>query len=208
MKIEIKSILEVLVYFVAAASIAVIITTNVSIIFLHPFAVDGISWGEIMSDYRRLLIYLQSPIANQLTFRYLPISSNASEHFSMVRCFLIINEGVCLTSWGIVISKIKHEKKRSQLIMLVSLIDYLCLGLLIISGLTAIDFERTFILFHYLLFSDNKWIFNSQTDPIIMGMPPTFFLKLFGIWLIITIAILGYLRFYNRQKLFSGKFSS
>lgn len=92
--------------------------------------------------------------------------------------------------------------------MLVSLIDYLCLGLLIISGLTAIDFERTFILFHYLLFSDNKWIFNSQTDPIIMGMPPTFFLKLFGIWLIITIAILGYLRFYNRQKLFSGKFRS
>ena len=90
--------------------------------------------------------------------------------------------------------------------MLVSLIDYLCLGLLIISGLTAIDFERTFISFHYLLFSDNKWIFNPQTDPIIMGMPPTFFLKLFSIWLAITIAILGYLRFYNRQKLFSGKF--
>lgn len=90
--------------------------------------------------------------------------------------------------------------------MLVSLIDYLCLGLLIISGLTAIDFERTFILFHHLLFSDNKWIFNPETDPIIIGMPPIFFLKLFGIWLAITITLLSCLRFYNRQKLFSGKF--
>lgn len=206
MKIGLKSILEVLVYFFAAASIAVIITTNISINLLCPFAVNGLNWGEIMSDYRRLIIYLQSPIVNQLTFRYLPISNNAIEHFSMVRYFLIVNEGVCFVSWGLVISKIKQEKKRSQLITLVSLIDYLCLGLLIFSGLAAIDFERTFISFHYLLFSDNKWIFNPQTDPIIMGMPPIFFLKLFGIWLVVTVAILSWLRFYNRQKLFSGKF--
>lgn len=206
MKIGLKSILEVLVYFFAAASIAVIITTNISINLLCPFAVNGLNWGEIMSDYRRLIIYLQSPIVNQLTFHYLPISNNAIEHFSMVRYFLIINEGVCFVSWGLVISKIKQEKKRSQLITLVSLIDYLCLGLLIFSGLAAIDFERTFISFHYLLFSDNKWIFNPQTDPIIMGMPPIFFLKLFGIWLVVTVAILSWLRFYNRQKLFSGKF--
>lgn len=206
MKIGFKSLLEVLVYFLAAASIAVIITTNISISLLHPFAVNGITWGEIISDYRRLLTYLQFPIVNQLTFCYLPISSNAIEHFSMVRCFLIVNEGLCLASWGIVISEIKHEKKRSQLVMLVSLIDYLCLGLLIISGLTAIDFERKFILFHHLLFSDNKWIFNPETDPIIIGMPPIFFLKLFGIWLAITIVLLRCLRFYNRQKLFSGKF--
>lgn len=206
MKIGLKSILEVLVYFFAAASIAVIITTNISINLLCPFAVNGLNWGEIMSDYRRLIIYLQSPIVNQLTFHYLPISNNAIEHFSMVRYFLIVNEGVCFVSWGLVISKIKQEKKRSQLITLVSLIDYLCLGLLIFSGLAAIDFERTFISFHYLLFSDNKWIFNPQTDPIIMGMPPIFFLKLFGIWLVVTVAILSWLRFYNRQKLFSGKF--
>ncbi len=206
MKIGLKSILEVLVYFFAAASIAVIITTNISINLLCPFAVNGLNWGEIMSDYRRLIIYLQSPIVNQLTFHYLPISNNAIEHFSMVRYFLIVNEGVCFVSWGLVISKIKQEKKRSQLITLVSLIDYLCFGLLIFSGLAAIDFERTFISFHYLLFSDNKWIFNPQTDPIIMGMPPIFFLKLFGIWLVVTVAILSWLRFYNRQKLFSGKF--
>lgn len=206
MKIGLKSILEVLVYFFAAASIAVIITTNISINLLCPFAVNGLNWGEIMSDYRRLIIYLQSPIANQLTFHYLPISNNAIEHLSMVRYFLIVNEGVCFVSWGLVISKIKQEKKRSQLITLVSLIDYLYLGLLIFSGLAAIDFGRTFISFHYLLFSDNKWIFNPQTDPIIMGMPPIFFLKLFGIWLVVTVAILSWLRFYNRQKLFSGKF--
>ncbi len=33
-----------------------------------------------------------------------------------------------------------------------------------------------------------------------MGMPPIFFLKLFGIWLVVTVAILSWLRFYNRQN--------
>lgn len=206
MKVELKSVLEALVYFIAAFSIATIITTNISFFFLQSFAVHGVTWREIMNDYYSLLVYLQCPLINHLAFHYLPISGNALNHFSMVRQLLMINEGGCLISWGAIISINKHKKKRSQLVMLISLIDYLCVGLLIICGLVAIDFKRTFISFHYLLFSDSNWIFNPQTDPIIMGMPPTFFLKLFGIWLVITIIILNWLKFYNKRKLFSGKF--
>lgn len=206
MRIMLKSILELLICFIAAASLALIITTNLSVTLVHPFTVHGVTWGESIDDYYRLLTYFQWPPITHLDFNYLPISQSALNHFFVVRQFLLINEAVCLVSWiAVVISNI-HVKKRNQLVALISLIDYLCIGLFIVSGLIAIDFDRAFISFHYLIFNDKSWLFNPQTDPIILGMPSSFFLKLFSIWLIITIVVLGCLRFYNRRKLFSGQF--
>lgn len=205
MKMTIKSTLLILGYFLAATSIAIIVTTNVSIFLLYPFE-KGIAWENVITDYQRLLVYLQVPGFYHLTFRYLPISNNASAHFRVIRHLLIANEVLCVTSWGTIIINNRHEKKRNQLLVLISLIDYLCFTLLVMVGLVSIDFDRVFIAFHRLMFSDSNWIFNPSTDPIINAMPPNFFLKLFFIWFVVSVLVLISLRMYNKRKLLRGKF--
>nr|WP_233445923.1 TIGR01906 family membrane protein [Limosilactobacillus fastidiosus] len=195
----------VLEYFLAATSIAIIVATNVSIFLLYPFE-RGIDWENVIINYHRLLIYLQVPGIYHLAFQHLPISNSAIAHFRMIRHLLIANEVLCVTSWGTIIINDRYEKKRNQLYLLISLIDYLCFTLLVMVGLVVIDFNRAFIAFHRLMFRDSNWIFNPSTDPIINAMPPNFFLKLFCIWFAISILILIGFRVTNKRRLLRGEF--
>ena len=38
----------------------------------------------------------------------------------------------------------------------------------------AINFEKSFVLFHKLLFSNDYWMFDIETDPIILMLPEEF----------------------------------
>lgn len=47
---------------------------------------------------------------------------------------------------------------------------------LIIGGLAALDFDRAFVVFHALFFpGKDNWIFDWQTDPVILILPQDFF---------------------------------
>lgn len=206
MKATIKNLLLLLCYLIAAISLAIIITTNLSVFFVHSFDYPGITRHTLLADYRGLLAYLQVPFDSHLSFTNLPMSSNAARHFHEVHQLLIINEVVCIVSWISIVINNRYEKKRSQLMELISLIDYLCM-LLVISGLLGtVNFSSSFINFHRFLFSDRTWIFNPVSDPIILAMPTSFFLELLVVGEGITILILVAFRQYNYHKLLSGKF--
>ena len=40
----------------------------------------------------------------------------------------------------------------------------------------AINFEKSFVLFHKLLFSNDYWVFDPEKDPIILMLPEEFFM--------------------------------
>lgn len=47
---------------------------------------------------------------------------------------------------------------------------------LIVGGLAALDFDRAFVIFHSVFFpGKDNWIFDWQTDPIILFLPQDFF---------------------------------
>ena len=47
---------------------------------------------------------------------------------------------------------------------------------LTVGGLTALDFDRAFVIFHRVFFPGKEnWIFDWQTDPIILFLPQDFF---------------------------------
>lgn len=47
---------------------------------------------------------------------------------------------------------------------------------LVIGGLAALDFDRAFVIFHSIFFpGKDNWIFDWQTDPIILFLPQEFF---------------------------------
>ena len=45
-----------------------------------------------------------------------------------------------------------------------------------VGGLAALDFDRAFVIFHRVFFPGKEnWIFDWQTDPIILFLPQDFF---------------------------------
>ena len=47
---------------------------------------------------------------------------------------------------------------------------------LAVGGLAALDFDRAFVIFHSIFFpGKDNWIFDWQTDPIILFLPQDFF---------------------------------
>jgi integral membrane protein (TIGR01906 family) len=49
---------------------------------------------------------------------------------------------------------------------------------LVIGALAALAFNRAFVIFHSIFFpGKDNWLFNPHTDPIILAMPETFFLR-------------------------------
>lgn len=67
---------------------------------------------------------------------------------------------------------------------------------LTVGGLAALDFDRAFVLFHALFFpGKDNWIFDWQTDPVILILPEEFFrncailiLALLLVWCAVLIA--------------------
>jgi integral membrane protein (TIGR01906 family) len=53
----------------------------------------------------------------------------------------------------------------------------MCVAPIIVGILCAIDFDKTFILFHQIAFSNNDWYFDPLTDPVILILPHSFFLQ-------------------------------
>ena len=80
---------------------------------------------------------------------------------------------------------------------------------LTVGGLAALDFDRAFVLFHTLFFpGKSNWIFDWQTDPIILLLPEVFFrncailiLVLLVFWCAILIAADLWLCHPRRRKL-------
>ncbi|HZX12519.1 MAG TPA: TIGR01906 family membrane protein [Candidatus Nanoarchaeia archaeon] len=60
---------------------------------------------------------------------------------------------------------------------------------LLIAALSIIDFEHSFILFHKILFSNNLWILNPETDNLIKMLPQELFSDISKKIFLITSAI-------------------
>ena len=65
----------------------------------------------------------------------------------------------------------------------------------------AVGFNTFFVMFHELFFSNDDWIFNPVTDPIIMVLPEQFFMYCFILFFIlIEVAFLGFV-IYGRNSI-------
>ncbi len=54
----------------------------------------------------------------------------------------------------------------------------LLISVLVIGGLGAIDFDKTFVIFHAIFFpGKDNWVFNPEVDEIINILPETFFMR-------------------------------
>ena len=87
-------------------------------------------------------------------------------------------------------------------IMLVSFLIWSILLFLIVFGM-IVDFNYTFTLFHKIMFTNDLWILDPNSDFLIMIYPQSFFLEITAaiIILFILINLIIFLSFYSIRKL-------
>lgn len=181
-------ILIAIVILIAAVSIALFISINLSAFLIHypRQLLKGATRGTLFNNYWRLLLYLQCPWVAHLSLPAIPLTSQAIAHFRTVRQLFIGNELIMIVSSVTVGRYLAKQKQPFQLWRLKGLLEKILLFILATIWLPIINFSTCFIKFHYLLFKRRNWVFNAQKDPIILMMPEHFFMVVF----IILVAII------------------
>lgn len=165
---------------------------------------SNMSLEELKLNYDYLIEYNTS--RNEVNFELptLKSSPQGKVHFEEVRdIFQLVNKVFFITLIisliGIYINKKSNniEILRSTGITLISIPIILLLPILL-------NFEKSFIIFHKLLFENDYWIFDPSLDPVINMLPEQFFfhsgLLILSIILITSIVILITYKTLNNKE--------
>ena len=144
---------------------------------------------EIKQNYDVLIDYITDTKIEKLKFPSFGMSQEGEIHFKDVKnIFILIKKSMYILGiyslLGILISMMKKQYK----FLKHSAIGVLAgpLGLL---SLAMIDFDKSFVMFHNLAFSNEYWIFDPIKDPVIMILPQDFFLHSFLLIIGVILAV-------------------
>lgn len=187
-------------------SLAVVLTLNskwlyhLDIKWLHVEAYSGLSETVIRRNYDALIAYNSLLNRNALIFPDLPMSSQGAIHFADVkRIFDLVQILAIVTGIGTLVT-VWRMRWRSKGYLKVAGIGTLLVP--VVLGVTAaLNWERFFIGFHELVFSNDYWLFDPVTDPVIRILPEAYFMHcaiLIGV--IVVLGSLICLRFSRRYR--------
>ncbi|MEI4800798.1 TIGR01906 family membrane protein [Bacillus sp. NPDC077411] len=167
----------------------------------------------IIQNYNALITYF-SPFYNKpLHFPTLDMSEKGRIHFVDVKNILVAIQyamyiSICISfSGGVYL--IRKQKEKFLLYAGVLTIVFPIVLILPI----AINFEKSFVFFHKLLFQNDYWLFDPETDPIIRMLPEQFFMH--AACIILLLILFGsaccyflYRFFMKKRELHVGGYNS
>lgn len=208
---RLKDVIFYLFLFVAVVTFAIAVTILLTPLLEINLSLNnipeqvGLSIDRIMENYYVLLEYLHFPWVTELAMPDFPTSPSGAFHFYEVKQLFLINYGLLFVSLPFAIYYLVKLKQTNQVYKLEKpalVAAILPLGLL---AFLAINFDRLFLTFHEILFDNDAWLFNPQTDPIINVLTQDFFMLCFAfaIVLIEALFITGYV-LARRDRLRQG----
>lgn len=197
------------VLFILSASVALTLAFRplyyFDIGYLRIAETSGYPVEEIRANYDALIDYNLSPAKEELVFPTFPMSGQARIHFAEVKAIFqfflkLLAATAVLLAAGIFWKRARREYGYLAAAGLIAPALVLCAG-----GLIAAGWERAFICFHELVFQNEYWLFDPETDPVIMILPDTFFLHCAGMILALIMAgsaacLFAYARSRGRQQ--------
>lgn len=135
---------------------------------------------QVMHNYNQLLIYLIWPFKKQLKMDNFPTSVNAAKHFAECKqlfVFAILVFIVCFLLHFI----FKKQGKRGLVNLDKSVTLVLLLIPIVVFPFAITNFDSFFVIFHHILFNNNDWLFNPNTDPVINVLSEGFFASCFAV---------------------------
>lgn len=131
----------------------------------------------IKSNYDGLIDYMFQDGQTKLSFKELPMSPQGEIHFKEVKdLFKFAYYGMIFSGLlTLILGYNLYKLKTVEFLKYGSFLVFLIPAILAIPILS--NFEKTFITFHELAFSNDYWIFDPAIDPIIRYLPESLFMK-------------------------------
>lgn len=146
----------------------------------------------IQENYRDLLRYNLSFFSEELEFQGLFMSAEGRQHFVEVRQIFLAVKTLWLVS-GLLLIPLSIRLLKEKKPRFLKNGGYLSLFLPLVLALPLLlDFNRAFIVFHKLFFSNDYWIFDPARDPIILYLPQELFFHL-GVLILVALCLLAFL---------------
>ncbi len=136
---------------------------------------SGYEESLIKENYDILITYNNITYGGKLNFKDLPMSETAKIHFLEVKRLFGLFEWCAIIGGTIFViqARIMWKKRRFRWLKYTAVSSIaipLVLGVFVLS-----NWEAVFIGFHRLVFRNDYWLFDPQTDPIITMLPDEFF---------------------------------
>ncbi|HBH3693621.1 TPA: TIGR01906 family membrane protein [Clostridioides difficile] len=162
--------------------------------YLNISELSGLSKDDIKLNYDYLIDYNLNKNVSEFKLPTLKSSPQGKIHFEEVRnIFQNINKLAKLLLVVSLVGIILSVKNKNIKILKTTSITLIIMPLLLIVPI-LLNFEKSFIIFHKLLFRNDYWIFNPDLDPVINILPEEFFFHS-GMMILILILLVSILLF-------------
>lgn len=171
--------------FLCLLTLAITITINFrplyrfSIQRFDLLTISGLDQGTLLKNFDQLMDFLNKPWITSMNLPNFPMSAAGYGHFVDVKYLFLLNYAVLLVTVIPAVAYLLYLKRNGRLWQLVRPFQW-GMGVPVILGfLMAIGFDTFFVKFHELFFSNDDWLFDPATDPIINVLPEGFFMYCF-----------------------------
>ncbi|WP_131036379.1 TIGR01906 family membrane protein [Clostridioides difficile] len=174
--------------------------------YLNISELSGLSEDDIKLNYDYLIDYNLNKNVSEFKLPTLKSSPQGKIHFEEVRnIFQNINKLAKLLLVVFLVGIILSVKNKNIKILKTTSITLIIMPLLLTVPI-LLNFEKSFIIFHKLLFRNDYLIFNPNLDPVINILPEEFFFHS-GMMILILILLASILLFvmYRLYKSFKIK---
>ncbi|EGT5561561.1 TIGR01906 family membrane protein, partial [Clostridioides difficile] len=162
--------------------------------YLNISELSGLSKDDIKLNYDYLIDYNLNKNVSEFKLPTLKSSPQGKIHFEEVRnIFQNINKLAKLLLVVSLVGIILSVKNKNIKILKTTSITLIIMPLLLTVPI-LLNFEKSFIIFHKLLFRNDYWIFNPDLDPVINILPEEFFFHS-GMMILILILLVSILLF-------------
>lgn len=191
----------------ACLALAIFLTVNSVWLFeinIQPLkltAATGLTASQMHHDYVRIIEYLQLPWISSLKLHYFFSSAKGLQHFRDVKGLILFNNFVGLVLVPVGAYLLHRLNNKSLTWLLMTPIKVVTTVSLVIIALMLVNFEQVFVTFHEVLFRNQDWIFDPNTDPVINMLPDTFFLECFLLFFILFFGGLAVIYRLGRKSL-------
>ena len=138
--------------------------------------ISGYSEGECIQNYDAVMEFLAPFNHEKFDLPTMTYSESGAQHFE--DCRPLFNGVYLLGTISLAIALISGpiaKRKFGAVFLKTSGITTIAVPSILLCAF-AVDFNAAFVLFHKIFFSNDMWLFDPATDPIINILPEDFFL--------------------------------
>ncbi|MDR0921215.1 MAG: TIGR01906 family membrane protein [Lactobacillales bacterium] len=160
-----------------------------------------LSKETIYYNYAKLMNYLSFPWVHVLSMPDFPTSKDGLKHFQDVKFLFVAAESLFLVTIVPTFFYLKDLTKNRSWWKLIAPMKIAMLVPLILGIVMSLGFDMFFEMFHELFFTDDTWMFNPATDPVINILPENFFMHCFLLFFVLIEGVFALVWWKGRKNL-------